>query len=673
MGAQPLGPYAQLGDYNVVKTPREAVELSDRLLRLGAIAFDTETTGLDNMRDEIVCFSLSDGKNRWFVPLQFLGIFQPLFENPSSVKICHNIKFDAHMLKNHGIILGGPWHDTLTMAWLADETTPLALKERFNLVYGCLMPSFETIFGKFHTLVEQPSSNGIVKLRAKRRKETLPEAFIRVMREEPDLAHNYASADAKMHWLLWEHYSKELQRIEFAPGFSAWDHFTQVEVPFTKILWGMETRGFRIDRENLLKAEPVLRRMEDEIAQEFNQLAGPIVAEHNRSCAPDDRVKPFIDMGSTTQLAVFLFDVLKYPTPEGGRSTDEEALENLIETKQCPYSSVILRYREVTKLKQTYVDKLLRITWVDGNIHTSLRQAGTVTGRLSSADPNLQNIPRPDNDRSNIRGTFIASPGYRLIVGDYAQLEMRIMAHYSEDAGMLEAIWSDKDLHTYTAARMFGYTYEELVIRTKAAKNAMHAGIGTDEDKQVIQLRIAAKRINFGIIYGMSAKGLAVQLAKEGVFKSKHECQALLDQYFGTFPGVHSFILRTHAQAAAAGYVTTLAGRRRRFPVFAHGGNYAEISRAERQSVNAPIQGTAADIVKNAMILCDRDQELKSMFTYNILQVHDELVFETPDDDAIANYAQERIKYWMEHPLPRGLIVPLPVDLNQGHSWAEAK
>jgi DNA polymerase I len=671
---QGILPFAELGRYSVVSSYEEAVALSNALMRLDAVALDTETTGLGHMTDTIVVFSLSDGVNRWAVPLQYLGCFQPLFENPASIKICHNIKFDAHMLRNHGIVLSGPWHDTMTMSWLVDENLPLSLKDRFSIEFDCHMPDFEEIFGRLHTITEQVASNSIVKRRSKQRKETLPEAFARVLNEDPELAYNYASADAKMHYMLWDRYRWTLNSLQFTENFTAWQHFVTVEVPFTRTLWNMETRGFRINRKNLLTAEPILHSMMNDIAQEFHRLAGPVIEEYNRTCPAAERIKPYVDIDSPKQVGDFLYGVLGYPQSEGKRTTDEQALEHFIETKDCPYSSVVLQFREVSKLKRTYIDKLLGLIWVDGKIHTTLKQTGTVTGRLSSADPNLQNIPRPDNDRSNIRATFIASPHHRLIVGDYAQLEMRIMAHYSKDQGMLDAILSGKDLHTYTAARMFGYTYDDLVLLTKQAKEAMHKSQATDEHKRIIGLRIAAKRINFGIIYGMGPKGLMVQLAKEGVHRTLQECKMLLKQYFATFPDVAVWINGTHEIAAGLGYVRTISGRMRRLPSFRDkNSDHATISRAERQAVNTPIQGTAADITKNAMISCEHDDVLRDLQVRLVLQVHDELVFECPDHDDVANIAVPRIRHWMENPLSRGLIVPLEVDLNQGYSWAEAK
>jgi len=643
-----LNSFKDLGTYQVLDHPADAIQIRDYFMGLDYVAFDTETTGLNNMKEHILVFSVSDGTRRWSIPVSNLEIFQPVFENPNTIKICHNIKFDAHMLKNHGVILQGEWHDTLVMSWLLNENEELGLKPQFEKYFETPVPTFTSTFGKKK------------KIKGSRKSETLPQAFERVLREEPNLAHNYASQDALMHFWLWDNHRKLLEKLFLWEGFplSGWEYFLKYEVPFTKVLWRMEMAGFKIDLVNLKKSEPILEEKMDNISKKFAHLAGREV-----------------NLSSPKQISEMLYNQLGYKYKIQGKSsttTDVTALKYFKTKFECPYSSLVLDYRDAKKMYSTYVKALVKFAYLDERIHTTLKQHGTVTGRLSSSDPNLQNIPRPDNDISNIRGSFVASPGYRLIVGDYAQLEMRLMAHFSQDQAMIAAILGGQDLHTFTAAKMFGYEYSQLISLIKEAKEASQKEVSSKEQRHLLTLRHTAKTINFGILYGMGAYRLMITLAEGGVVKSREECKALLSQYFRAFPGVHSYINFVHKDAKAKGYINTISGRRRRLPD-ANSPRRGDAARALRQSVNAIIQGSAADVVKFAMIDCAKDTQLKYWNVTLLLQVHDELIFEVPDNDYIVNLALEQVKSLMESPFDQPLAVPLPVDIADGYSWSEAK
>jgi DNA polymerase-1 len=355
-------------------------------------------------------------------------------------------------------------------------------------------------------------------------------------------------------------------------------------------------------------------------------------------------------------------------------STDEDVLQTLADTG-CAISKMIMVHRKVSKIYGTYVEGILR--WVDKDlkIHTTLNQAGTVTGRLSSRDPNLQNLPRPKGDNFKIREAFTASPGKRLVVADYDQLEMKLMAHFSGDVRMIEAIRSGKDLHCVTVSLMFGERYEE-VYAAKQAKNP------SPEQEILLMKRQSAKAVGFGLIYGIGPVKLAGQLTEELKRPvDRSEASLNIKQYFASFPGVDLFIKETHAACQKREFVQTLLGRKRRLPqINARGGATKDedskgiVAEAKRQSVNSIIQGTAADVAKAAMIRCEFDPVLRELGAQLLLQIHDELILEVDDIPEKIIATKKRVKEIMEDPFPGfKLSVPLTTDAKDGYTWTEAK
>lgn len=398
-----------------------------------------------------------------------------------------------------------------------------------------------------------------------------------------------------------------------------------------------------------------------------------------------------VNPNSPQQLCELFFTELGYtPTKwtKGGKSgvkspsTDAEVLEGFSHNG-CPYSKLILQCRSVVKMRSTYIETPLSLVDHNQRLHTRLLQNGTVTGRLSSRDPNLQNLPRPnpENDPCRIREAFVAPPGKVLIVKDYEQLEMRIMAHFSQDPKMINAINNGLDLHCYTVSLMYGVSYDEVIaaVIKKKAKHKLN-----DREKLLIGYRQAAKATGFGLIYGIGPNKLAINLTEElGRTVTVDEAVGMIKNYFRVFEGVEAFIKRTHAACRESEFVQTIIGRKRRLPEINAKGSKEEdgdinangiAAMARRQSVNSIIQGTAADIAKAAMIRCEFDEELKILGVQMLLQIHDELIFEVDEDPDIIALVDKRITAIMEHPFPGyDLSVPLPTDGNVVYSWSDAK
>ncbi|MDN5971330.1 MAG: DNA polymerase I, partial [Enterobacterales bacterium] len=433
----------------------------------------------------------------------------------------------------------------------------------------------------------------------------------------------YAAEDAdvtlQLHLKLWPQLEKEagLKKV-----------FTDIDMPLVPVLSRMERTGVLIDSHILGKHSQELAIRLDELEKKAHEAAG----------------EPF-NLSSPKQLQAILFEKQKLPvvkkTPGGAPSTNEEVLAELAE-QGFELPTIILEHRGLAKLKSTYTDKLPQmINGATGRVHTSYHQAVTATGRLSSSDPNLQNIPVRNDEGRRIRQAFIAPQGYKIVAADYSQIELRIMAHLSGDKGLLTAFAAGKDIHRATAAEVFGLALEDV----------------TSEQRR------SAKAINFGLIYGMSAFGLARQLNI-----ARGEAQRYMDLYFERYPGVLEYMERTRQQAAEQGYVETLDGRRLYLPEI-HSRNGMRRKAAERAAINAPMQGTAADIIKRAMIAVDAWLlEQKEPLVRMIMQVHDELVFEV--HESIIDQTVEKVRELMEKSLE--LAVPLKVDVGTGENWDQA-
>ncbi|HDX8376448.1 TPA: DNA polymerase I [Aeromonas dhakensis] len=600
-------------DYRCILDEAEFDEWLARLQAAQLFAFDTETTSLDYMEARIVgvSFAIEPGKAAYVpfghdylgAPIQLteavvLGKLKPLLEDPARLKVGQNLKYDRNVLLNHGIELQGIAYDTMLESYVLNSTASRhdmdSLARRYLNVETI---SFEDIAGKG---VKQLTFNQI----------------------ELEQAAPYAAEDAditlRLHQALWGKLAAE-------PGLAK--VFSEIELPLLPVLARMERLGTTIEPKLLHKQSQEIEVRLAELEKQAHELAGQ---EFNLS--------------SPKQLGEILFTKLGLPiikkTPKGAPSTAEEVLAELAETYELP--RLLMEHRGLAKLKSTYTDKLpLMIKPQTGRVHTSYHQAVAATGRLSSTDPNLQNIPVRNEQGRRIRQAFIPCAGYKLVAADYSQIELRIMAHLSGDKGLLTAFAEGKDIHKATAAEVFG----------------------VELDAVTSDMRRSAKAINFGLIYGMSAFGLAKQL---GIGRA--EAQKYMDLYFERYPGVLEYMERTRQQAEAQGYVETLFGRRLYLPDI-KSRNAGLRKAAERAAINAPMQGTAADIIKRAMINVDgwirgvEDQSIRML-----MQVHDELVFEIREEKLEEYIAiiKEKMSAAAE------LHVPLVVEAGTGDNWDQA-
>ena len=584
----------------------------NKIVEHGIFAFDTETTDLDAMQAEIVglSFAVESGKAA-YVPLahdypgapqqldrgQVLQQMKPLLENGDIKKIGQNLKYDMKVLANYGIALSGIQHDTMLESYVLDSTASRHDMDTLALKHlGHKTIHFEDIAGK-----------GKKQLR-----------FNDIALEQ---AAPYAAEDADVTLRLHERLWPSLQKHEKLVSI-----YSDLEIPLVTVLARIERNGVRIDAE-------MLRQQSTELAQ------GMLDLEQQAYAAAEQT----FNLGSPAQLQEILFNKLGLPvikkTPKGQPSTAEAVLQELAAEYDLP--RLILEYRSMSKLRSTYTEKLpLMINPGTGRVHTSYHQAVAATGRLSSSDPNLQNIPIRKKEGRRIRQAFVADKGFLMVSADYSQVELRIMAHLSGDKGLLKAFSEGADVHKATASEVFATALDEV----------------TDDQRR------AAKAINFGLIYGMSAFGLAQQLNIE-----RADAQEYIDLYFDRYPGVKAYMDETRKLAHEQGYVETVFGRRLYLPEI-NSGNGMRRQYAERTAINAPMQGTAADLIKMAMLSVDKWIESDAPDIRMIMQVHDELIFEIPKKQVEA--ASESIRSLMNNVAK--LRVPLLVDVGVGNNWDEA-
>ncbi|MFN3885115.1 MAG: DNA polymerase I, partial [Rhodocyclaceae bacterium] len=582
-----------------------------KLDRAELVAFDTETTALEPMQAKLVglSFAIAPGQAAYLplghsyagAPAQLpfdatLEKLRPWLESNRHKKLGQHLKYDRHVLANHGLRLAGIAEDTLLESYVLEAHESHELSALARRHCGLETISYDEVTGK-----------GAARI-----------PFSQVTIER---ATEYAAEDADV--------TLRVHRV-LAPRLAAEEKlarlYREIELPIAEILFRMERHGVLIDSAALAEQSAALGQRLREIEAEAHRLAG----------------QPF-NLNSPKQLAEILFERLGLPvikkTPSGTPSTDEEVLARLAE--DYPLPKRLLEHRQLSKLKGTYTDKLPKmVNPATGRVHTSYSQAVAVTGRLASSDPNLQNIPVRTEEGRKIRAAFVAPPGCRLVSADYSQIELRIMAHLSGDAGLLAAFAQGEDIHRATAAEVFGITPLEVTA----------------------EQRRAAKAINFGLIYGMSAFGLARQIGVE-----RATAQAYIERYFARYPGVARYMEETRAKAREQGYVETIFGRRLWLPDI-RSGSPGRRQAAERAAINAPMQGTAADLIKLAMIRVQRWLDEEGMQAKLILQVHDELVLEVPESELAA----------VREALPRlmgdvaRLTVPLVVEVGVGANWDEA-
>ncbi len=585
----------------------------DKLQKADLFAFDTETTSLDYLEARIVgvSFAVKAGEAAYLPlkhdypgapeQLEFDSVMQdlkPLLESPKHLKVGQNLKYDRHVLLNHGINLQGIAHDTMLESYVLDSTATRHDMDSLAQKYlGRDTIQFEDIAGKG--------------------KKQLTFNEIGIEQASP-----YAAEDAditlQLHQTLWP-------KIEKIPSLAK--VYKELEMPLLPVLNTLERNGVNIDIWMLQQQSDNMARQIADLEEQAYTVAGQK-----------------FNLGSPKQLQEILYEKQQLPvkkkTPKGQPSTAEEVLQELAdEGYELP--QIIMQYRGLSKLKSTYTDKLpLQVNKTSGRVHTSYHQAVTATGRLSSSDPNLQNIPIRSENGRRIREAFVASGGYVLLAADYSQIELRIMAHLSGDKSLLNAFANGEDIHRHTASEIFDVALEDVT---------------SDQ-------RRSAKAINFGLIYGMSAHGLSRQLGIE-----RHQAADYMNVYFERYPGVRQYMDNTRQQAKEQGYVETIFGRRLYLPEI-NSSNGMRRQYAERTAINAPMQGSAADIIKRAMIdihtwLADADTGIKM-----IMQVHDELVFEVPKDQL--DMAKNTIEDFMVKAAE--LNVPLEVGIGVGDNWEQA-
>ncbi|ANJ53612.1 DNA polymerase I [Pseudomonas silesiensis] len=593
----------------------------DKLAKAPLIAFVTETNGSDAQHSQLVGLSFSVAANEAaYIPLthSYMGVpeqldrdtvllaLKPLLENPNQLKVGQHAKFETNILANcaiggdqsNGIIVQGIAYDTMLESYVLDSTATRHDMDSLALKY----------LGQSKTDIHEIAGKGVKQL-----------TFDQISLE---LAGPYAAEDADVTFRL--HLALQ-EKLAATPSLGK--VLNEIEMPLMPVLARIERQGALVDA-NLLGIQSV-------------ELGEKLVALEREAFAIAGEE---FNLGSPKQLGVILYEKLGLPilskTAKGQASTAEAVLAELAE-QDYPLPKVLMQYRSLSKLKSTYTDRLPeQINARTGRIHTSYQQAVAATGRLSSIDPNLQNIPIRTAEGRRIRQAFVAPKGYKLLAADYSQIELRIMAHLAKDEGLLYAFRNDLDVHKATAAEVFGVELEAVT---------------TDQ-------RRSAKAINFGLIYGMSAFGLAKQIGVD-----RKQSQAYIDRYFTRYPGVLEYMERTRAQAAEQGFVETIFGRRLYLPEI-NAKNPALRKGAERTAINAPMQGTAADIIKKAMVAVDNWLTSSGLDAKVILQVHDELVLEVRED--LVDQVREEIRVHMSGAAQ--LDVPLLVEVGVGNNWDEA-
>ena len=596
-------------DYRIINTTSALDELLGRLSATKSFAFDTETTSLNAMSAQLVGISLSPAPSEaYYIPVGHVGLGQveqlpldyvidrlkPLLEDSAPAKLAHNGKYDMTVLAEYGVTVNNLTVDTMIAAYLLSEKS-LGLKTLAFSRLGIEMTPISALIG-----------SGAKK--------------IPMSQVEVSQAADYACADADITGQLTELLSTELHKQ------GLWQLFAEVEMPLVPLLVHMERNGVALDTD-------LLRQMAHRLGERLLTLETEIYSSVGHQ----------FNINSPQQLGSVLFEELKLPPgrkTKSGYSTEASILEKL--RGAHPIIELILDYRQLFKLKSTYTDSLISlVNRKTGRVHTSFNQTQTATGRLSSSDPNLQNIPVRGELGGEIRQAFIAPAGCRLLSGDYSQIDLRALAHLSQDKGLLDAFKQDEDIHTATAALLFGVDTPEVTA----------------------DIRRVAKTVNFGVIYGMSDYGL-----EQATELSRAEAAQFIAAYFEKYPGVREYLESTKQQARDMGYVETLLGRRRPIPEI-NSPNHQIREAAERMAINMPVQGTSADIIKVAMVQLYREMGKRHLKSQMLLQVHDELLFEVPEEELeeMSQLVREVMSTALE------LSVPLKVDIKSGHNWGELK
>lgn len=661
---------------SVVEDQRDVAPAMEYFMRRGGhIAVDTETTGLRKLDDRVLCWSLATEDRRYFISVEHLFAFDRLFQRKDVTWCLANAKFDMHMLRNHGITLEGPKWDIVVMDALEDDTRPHGLKEQAYSAYGAAWGDFKELFIDPHFVskslgLDKTSFTSFKKL-------SVGDKLLFVYDERPDLVHDYASCDAYFTYVRAMDLRDSLSSLELPTTIipehkSMMDYYETLEVPFTDSLWEMERNGFDIDveytksidgpmRDGLASYSSVLRRI---AGQSFN----PNSTDELREILFDDphgfKLKP-VKYGTTKSK----------DTHVAKKSTDEKVLKILLERCSSDRSKpeyifidTLLKYRTLKKLHGTYVKNIKKFIASDGRIHCGLNQAGARSARISSSDPNLQNIPAR-NDPYKIRNAFVAPPGWRLIDLDYPQIEFRVAAVLADEKNMLEPMAKGWDIHSANAAAMFpgDVEYEALMEAVYAKDNKLPL---TAEMRRLLGRRGEAKTSGLGTMYGEGARKMSLDLGC-----SVDEAQALIDRFHDSFPSLSALISEMHDFGHAHEMTYTMLGRIRRLWKINCGKRGLEAAE-ERQSFNTVVQGSSAEMMKLAILRTQHHPDFKSLGGELMLTVHDELIARAPADTA--EDVRQIMLECMADPYrwgPIQLTYPIPIEPG-GHvidRWGEAK
>jgi len=668
-----------------VRTPKDVSRLLERFEATDMAAIDTETTGLDIANDEIMFWSLSFGQDRWFLERRFLWDFEKVWADKKRTWIGTNTKYDAHMMANAGCDLAGDLIDTLVQDRLLNPDYDHGLKEVYEREFNERMMTFAETFYPIGPSGKPYKPKG----------KSLEEIMWAAWDNDPERVVNYASLDAWASYRVYKQLNKHLSGLTTWRGETLSDVYYDFELPFTKVLYKMERRGIHVDGSYLESLRPKIDAERQDALKRLAKAAGQI-----------------INPGSPKQLAKLFFEDLKLKvtkkTPAGAPSTDESVLTAFAE-KGIEEARLVLRVRKLDKIEGTYINGMLKRLDRNSRIHGTFKQHVADTARLSSADPNLQNIPRSSGDEFKIRGAFTAKKGCVYIAADYDQIELYLAAHFSGDVNMINAILEGKDLHCSNASLIWEEPYEDMVTAKKISSSDPNY---TKRHELLQSYRQYVKIIGFGLLYGKGPNRLAEELnfvtkiagenPKWGEKRVNHAAKlmamATTDKFFAAIPSVKAWIEQTHKNAADTKYVETLSGRRRwltqimdwdereahqreaeEYALLNHRdpnlamcwcSDCKESRAGERRSVNTIIQGSAADVIQAAMITNDSDPRLSEVEM--VLQVHDENGFECPTK--IVDSILPILKYNFEHPgFFDDLSVPLRCDPGVGPNWMEAK
>lgn len=664
-----------------VVTDEDVRKLKEKLAHCEMVAFDTETTGLHPTKDMLLFWSLSTGDDRYFLERRHLDTMKPVLEEAGRVWIGTNTKYDAHMMANAGIQLKGDWLDTLVMDRMVDCDQIHKLKHSYEREFGEHVLEFEDVF---YTVNK--------KGKRVKPKETIGEVLLKAWDTRPQDVIEYASLDAWMSYRLFSRLQEKLEAMTSWRGQNLWDLYLDLETPFHKVLFTMERNGMTVD-------VPYLERVGEQIQQEMDaqqRKLNQLVGYYTNPNSPKQMIDLFVHKRG--------LPVLK-ETGKGDPSVDEEVLKEYRKLG-VPEAEVVLEMRSLKKTLGTYVVGMIEKVCPDGKIHSTFNQHVADTNRLSSSDPNLQNIPNPNKDRWDIRRAFTAQPGKSYLAGDYDQIELYIGAgHFSMDPAILRAIAEGRDLHSSNVAFLWDEPYED-VISAKKNKSAVDA-----RSVRLRELRDYAKTIAFGLFYGQGPNRLANEMGfpdsfraqypnlpeKKIMWMAKDKAIELTELFFARMPRVREFIQETHRVVSEYKYIETWLGRRRWLRhvadldfLIAHqqdAENLAlyknrdpsramcwcdtckESREAQRQGTNTPVQGTAADVVQKFLNQSHNDPDLTEVDL--VLQVHDEAGWEVPKE--IVHDVIPRLQWHMQNPGIDDLRVPLRAGLEAADNWLEAK